>query len=151
MRTPADPSDMSEPTIFERIIDGDVPGHVVHETETVAAFLDANPLAPGHTLIVPKEPYARLRDVPPDLSADVFGAVRTLSPAIEDAVDADATTIGINDGTAAGQEVPHLHVHIVPRFEGDGGGPIHAIADQPADLDDDEIADVAADIEAQLG
>ena len=142
---------MSEPTIFERIIDGDVPGHVVHETETVAAFLDANPLAPGHTLIVPKEPYARLRDVPPDLSADVFGAVRTLSPAIEDAVDADATTIGINDGTAAGQEVPHLHVHIVPRFEGDGGGPIHAIADQPADLDDDEIADVAADIEAQLG
>jgi len=151
MRTPADPSDMSEPTIFERIIDGDVPGHVVHETETVAAFLDANPLAPGHTLVVPKEPYARLRDVPPDLSADVFGAVRTLSPAIEDAVDADATTIGINDGTAAGQEVPHLHVHIVPRFEGDGGGPIHAIADQPADLDDDEIADVAADIEAQLG
>ena len=142
---------MSEPTIFERIIDGDVPGHVVHETETVAAFLDANPLAPGHTLIVPKEPYARLRDVPPDLSADVFGAVRTLSPAIEDAVDADATTIGINDGTAAGQEVPHLHVHIVPRFEGDGGGPIHAIADRPADLDDDEIADVAADIEAQLG
>ena len=151
MRTPADPSDMSEPTIFERIIDGDVPGHVVHETETVAAFLDANPLAPGHTLVVPKEPYARLRDVPPDLSADVFGAVRTLSPAIEDAVDADATTIGINDGTAAGQEVPHLHVHIVPRFEGDGGGPIHAIADRPADLDDDEIADVAADIEAQLG
>jgi len=142
---------MSEPTIFERIIDGDVPGHVVHETETVAAFLDANPLAPGHTLVVPKEPYARLRDVPPDLSADVFGAVRTLSPAIEDAVDADATTIGINDGTAAGQEVPHLHVHIVPRFEGDGGGPIHAIADRPADLDDDEIADVAADIEAQLG
>jgi len=151
MRTPADPSDMSEPTIFERIIDGDVPGHVVHETETVAAFLDANPLAPGHTLVVPKEPYARLRDVPPDLSADVFGAVRTLSPAIEDAVDADATTIGINDGTAAGQEVPHLHVHIVPRFEGDGGGPIHAIADRPADLDDDEIADVADDIEAQLG
>jgi len=142
---------MSEPTIFERIIDGDVPGHVVHETETVAAFLDANPLAPGHTLVVPKEPYARLRDVPPDLSADVFGAVRTLSPAIEDAVDADATTIGINDGTAAGQEVPHLHVHIVPRFEGDGGGPIHAIADRPADLDDDEIADVADDIEAQLG
>ena len=151
MRTPVDPPDMSEPTIFERIIDGDVPGHVVHETETVAAFLDANPLAPGHTLVVPKEPYARLRDVPPDLSADVFGAVRTLSPAIEDAVDADATTVGINDGTAAGQEVPHLHVHVVPRFEGDGGGPIHAIADRPADLGDDEIADIAADIETRLG
>jgi Diadenosine tetraphosphate (Ap4A) hydrolase and other HIT family hydrolases len=44
------------------------------------------------------------------------------------AVDADATTVGVNDGTAAGQEVPHAHVHIVPRFEDDGGGPIHAAA-----------------------
>ena len=149
--TPSDPPDMSDPTIFERIVDGDVPGHVVHETGTVAAFLDANPLTPGHTLVVPKEPYTRLRDVPPDVSADVFEAVRTLSPAIEDAVDADATTVGINDGTAAGQEVPHLHVHVVPRFDGDGGGTIHAAVGSFADLDDDEIAGVAADIEARLG
>jgi histidine triad (HIT) family protein len=142
---------MSDPTIFERIIDGDIPGHVVHKTEAVAAFLDANPLTPGHTLVVPREPYTRLRDVPPDVSADVFGAVRTLSPAIEDAVDADATTVGINDGTVAGQEVPHLHVHIVPRFEGDGGGSIHTAIGSFADLDDDEIADIASDIETRLG
>lgn len=142
---------MSDPTIFERIIDGDIPGHVVHKTETAAAFLDASPLTPGHTLVVPREPYSRLRDVPPDVSADVFGAVRTLSPAIEDAVDADATTVGINDGTVAGQEVPHLHVHIVPRFEGDGGGSIHTAIGSFADLDDDEIADIASDIETRLG
>ena len=142
---------MPEPTIFERIIDGDVPGHVVHETETVAAFLDANPLTPGHTLVVPKEPYSRLRDAPQDVSTDVFEAVRMLSPAIEDAVDADATTVGINDGTAAGQEVPHLHVHVVPRFEGDDGGPIHAAVGSFADLDDGEIAGIASDIETQLG
>ena len=149
--TPADRPIMSDPTIFERIIDGGVPGHVVHETETVAAFLDANPLTPGHTLVVPKEPYARLRDVPPEVSTDVFEAVRTLSPAVEDAVGADATTVGINDGTAAGQEVPHLHVHIVPRFEDDGGGTIHTAVGSFADLDDDEIGGDAADIEAQLG
>jgi len=142
---------MSEPTVFERIIDGEIPGEIVHETETVAAFLDANPLAPGHTLVVPKEPYSRLRDAPPGVSADVFAAVRTLSPAIEDAVDADATTVGINDGTAAGQEVPHLHVHIVPRFEDDGGGSIHTVIGSLADLDDDEIHAIAADIESRIG
>jgi len=142
---------MSEPTVFERIIDGEIPGEIVHETETVAAFLDANPLAPGHTLVVPKEPYSRLRDAPPGVSADVFAAVRTLSPAIEAAVDADATTVGINDGTAAGQEVPHLHVHIVPRFEDDGGGSIHTVIGSLADLDDDEIHAIAADIESRIG
>ena len=141
---------MSEPTIFERIIDREIPGEIVHETETVAAFLDANPLAPGHTLVVPKDAYSRLRDAPPEVSADVFAAVRTLSPAIEDAVDADATTIGINDGTAAGQEVPHLHVHIVPRFEDDGGGTIHTAIGSFADLDDEEIHAIATDIESRV-
>jgi len=142
---------MSEPTIFERIVEGDVPGHIVYETETVAAFLDANPLTPGHTLVVPKEPYTRLRDAPPEVVTDVFEAVRTLSPAIEDAVDADAATVGVNDGTAAGQEVPHLHVHVVPRFEGDGGGSIHTAVGSIADLDDDEIGEIGSAITARLG
>ncbi|MEF8778176.1 MAG: HIT family protein [Natronomonas sp.] len=118
---------MAERTIFEQIINGELPAEVVYETDDVIAFLDANPLAPGHTLVIPKEPYARLRDTPSELSAKVFAAVRKLATAIEDALDADATTVGINDGAAAGQEIPHLHVHIVPRSEGDGGGPIHAV------------------------
>lgn len=134
---------MAERTIFEKIVDGDIPARVVHETDTTLAFLDANPLAPGHTLVVPKEPYERLRDVPPSVSTDVFDVVRELTPAVEDAVDADATTIGINDGPAAGQEVPHVHVHVVPRFEGDGGGPIHAVAGSRPDLSEEELDDIA--------
>ncbi len=141
---------MSEPTIFERIVDGEIPAEIVHETDTVLAFLDANPLAPGHTLVIPKAPHKRLRDTPPELSADVFDAVRALTPAIENAVDADATTIGINDGPAAGQEVPHLHVHIVPRFEGDGGGPIHAIMDAGTDADSADPGEIAASIVDEL-
>lgn len=137
---------MSEPTIFERIIDGEIPAEVVHETDDVIAFLDANPLAPGHTLVVPKEPHARLRDVPPELSAEVFGIVREIAPAIEDAVEADATTIGINDGPAAGQEIPHLHVHIVPRFDGDGGGSLHSVMGAP---DDDADLEEAAEAIAE--
>ena len=114
------------------------------------AFLDANPLSPGHTLVVPKEPHERLRDTPPGLSAEIFEAVRTLTPAIEDAVDADATTVGINDGPAAGQEVPHLHVHIVPRFEGDGGGPIHAVMEGVTVGDEVDSKEIASSIVDEL-
>ncbi len=137
---------MSDETIFERIVAGEIPARIVHETETTLAFLDANPLAPGHMLVIPKEPYARLRDCPPELTADVFAVVRELAPAIEECVDADATNIGVNDGPEAGQEVPHLHVHIVPRFEGDGGGPIHLVAGERPELSDDDLDDIAADI-----
>ena len=141
---------MSEPTIFERIIDGEIPAEIVHETDDVIAFLDANPLALGHTLVVPKEPYGRLRDTPPELSTEVFSVVRELTPAIEDAVDADATTVGINDGPAAGQEIPHLHVHIVPRSEGDGGGPIHAVMGEQLDVQDNELSEIAEAISAGM-
>ncbi|MDQ2055503.1 HIT family protein [Halobellus sp. H-GB7] len=137
-----------DPTIFEQIIAGDIPARIVYETETVAAFLDANPLAPGHTLVVPKEPYERLDEMPGDVAADLWAAVQELAPRIEAAVDADATTVGVNNGEAAGQEVPHVHVHVVPRFEGDGGGPIHAVAGDRPDLSEDELDDIADSIES---
>ncbi|MFO7927295.1 MAG: HIT family protein [Halobacteriota archaeon] len=141
---------MADRTIFERIIDGALPATIVLETERAAAFLDANPLAPGHTLVVPREPYERLRDAPAEVSSSLFEAVRTLAPAVEDAVDADATTIGLNDGTAAGQEVPHLHVHIIPRFEGDGGGSIHTAMGSRPDLSDEEMIDIGDRIAAHI-
>jgi histidine triad (HIT) family protein len=140
---------MASKTIFEQIVDREIPARIVHETDTVVAFLDANPLAPGHTLVVPKEPYEHLQELPAALSADLFETVHELTPTVETAVDADATTIGINNGEAAGQEVPHVHVHIIPRFEGDDSGPIHAIAlDSPA-LSDDELDDIADEIRTE--
>ncbi|MFC7204863.1 HIT family protein [Haloferax namakaokahaiae] len=132
--------------IFCAIASGDIPGRIVHETEHTLAFLDVNPLAPGHTLVIPKDHYARLDEVPADLSEELFGAVSDLVPRVEDAVDADATNVGINNGPAAGQEVDHVHVHIVPRFEGDGGAPIHAVAGERPDLSDDEMDDIEAAI-----
>ena len=138
-----------DPTIFEQIIAGEIPARIVYETESVAAFRDANPLAPGHTLVVPKQPHERLADIPDDEAAAVWAAVQELVPQVEAAVDADATTVGVNDGTAAGQEVPHAHVHIVPRFEGDGGGPIHAAAGRRPDLSDDELDEIAAEISGE--
>ncbi|ELZ15905.1 histidine triad (HIT) protein [Natrinema thermotolerans DSM 11552] len=135
-------------TIFSQIVAGEIPARIVYEDETTIAFLDANPLAPGHTLVIPKDEYERLNDVPDDVAADLYETVHHMVPVVEDAVDADATTVAFNNGEAAGQEVPHVHCHIVPRFEGDGGGPIHAVAGDRPDLDDDELDDIADDIES---
>ncbi|MFC4359475.1 HIT family protein [Halobium salinum] len=134
---------MSEDCIFCRIVDGDIPARVVRETDTTLAFLDANPLARGHTLVIPKAHHARLSDLTEDVAADLFREVHDLVPRIESVVDADATTVGINDGEAAGQEVPHVHAHVVPRFDRDGGGPIHAVAGDRPELTDEELDDLA--------
>ena len=134
---------MSEPTIFEQIAAGDIPARIVYETDSVLAFLDANPLAPGHTLVVPREAHERLRDLPDDVATELWAVVDELAPRVEDAVDADALTVGVNDGAAAGQEVPHVHVHLVPRFDGDGGGPIHGVVGSRPDLSDGELDDIA--------
>ncbi|MFU8867700.1 HIT family protein [Natronococcus sp.] len=136
-------------TIFTQIVEGEIPARIVYEDETTVAFLDANPLAPGHTLVIPKDEYERLNDVPDDVATDLYATVHRLVPVVEDAVDADASTVAFNNGEEAGQEVPHVHCHIVPRFEGDGGGPIHGVAGEAPDLADDELDDIAADIESR--
>lgn len=126
--------------LFCQIIEGELPSHTVYESDEVIAFLDVNPLAAGHTLVVPTEHHERLQDCPTSSGTALWSAVHELLPAIEAAMGADATTVGVNNGRAAGQEIPHAHVHIVPRTEGDGGGPIHAIGGPRPDLDDDAIA-----------
>lgn len=137
-----------EDCIFCRIVAGEIPSRTVHETETVLAFLDANPLAPGHTLVIPKAHHETLSDTPADLANDVLSTLYELTPIVEGAVDAPASNVAFNNGEAAGQEVPHLHGHVIPRFENDGGNPIHAIAGSPPDLDDDELDDIAERISA---
>ncbi|WP_181687054.1 HIT family protein [Halorhabdus salina] len=113
--------------VFCAIVAEDVPSHTVHETPDALAFLDANPLAKGHTLVVPKAHYEQLDDVPAETASGFYDAVHDVVPAVEAAVDAPATTVAVNNGEAAGQEVPHVHAHIVPRFEDDAAGPIHAL------------------------
>ncbi|QAU13331.1 HIT family protein [Halorubrum sp. BOL3-1] len=135
---------MSDDCVFCSIVAGDISARTVYETDSVLAFLDANPLARGHTLVIPK-PHARhVSDLNAGLASDLFDTVASLTPQLQDAVDADGANVGVNDGEAAGQEVPHVHVHVVPRFDGDGGAPIHAVAGERPDLSDEEL-DVVAD------
>ena len=132
--------------IFCGIVAGDIPSRTVYEDDDVLAFLDANPLAPGHTLVIPKAHHESLNDLPADLGSEVMSALHRLTPAVESAVDAPASTVAFNNGEAAGQEVPHTHAHIVPRFEGDGGGPVHALFGDRPEVSDDDLDDIAAAI-----
>ncbi|EMA65710.1 histidine triad (HIT) protein [Halorubrum aidingense JCM 13560] len=134
---------MSDDCIFCSIVDGEIPARIVHETDDVVAFLDANPLARGHTLVIPKTHAQHVGDLDDDLAAALFAAVTELTPHVQSTVGADGANVGINDGEAAGQEVPHAHVHIIPRFEGDGGAPLHAVGGERPDLSDDELDAVA--------
>ena len=150
MRRPGDRSGMSDDCIFCSIVAGDIPARTVYETDAVLAFLDANPLARGHTLVIPKSHARHVGDLDAGLASDLFDAVAALTPRIQDAVDADGANVGVNDGEAAGQEVPHVHVHVVPRFEGDGGTAIHAVAGARPTLSDDELDAVADEVAAAI-
>ncbi|MCG1004287.1 MULTISPECIES: HIT family protein [Halobacterium] len=142
---------MSEDCIFCQIVDGEIPARVVYEDADVLAFLDANPLAAGHTLVIPKAHHETLGDVPPESGEMMFAALHYLTPIVEESVDASGSNVAFNNGEAAGQEVPHVHGHIIPRFDDDGGRPIHAVAGERPDLSDDELDDIAANIADSAG
>lgn len=141
---------MTDSCLFCQIVAGEVPGRIVYEDEAAIAFLDVNPLADGHTLVVPKAHTERVNDLSPDEAADFFRAVREVVPAVEGAVDAPASTVAINNGKESGQEVPHLHVHVVPREAGDGAGPIHALFRDVPDLDENDMDEIEESIAAGL-
>lgn len=139
-----------EDCIFCAIVAGEIDSHTVYEDDAVMAFLDANPLVEGHTLIIPKDHHPTTEGMPASVGAAIGRTIAQLTPAIEAAVDADASTVGINNGPAAGQEIEHCHAHIVPRYEDDGGGMIHSIVGSPTEGDHEELAALAGDIQAEI-
>jgi histidine triad (HIT) family protein len=104
--------------VFCRIVQKQAPSSVVYEDEAVMAFLDIRPLNLGHTLVIPKAHYADVFDTPADLLSRVYEVARRVSFAVKEATKADGISIIQQNGKAAGQDIFHLHVHVVPRFEG---------------------------------
>jgi histidine triad (HIT) family protein len=113
--------------IFCRIVAGEIPSEIVARDEDFTAFLDVQPLADGHVLVVPTRHVATIEELPADAATALFAAVHRLAGPARDAVGAPGSTIGINNGEATGQTIPHVHVHIVPRHAGDGSGSVHTI------------------------
>lgn len=104
-----------EKTIFAKIIDRELPADIVYEDNDTLAFMDISPNAPGHTLVIPKKPVVNIFDADDATLAAVVRTLRVVAPAVRDAVGAKGVHINSNHGEEAGQVVPHLHFHIIPR------------------------------------
>jgi histidine triad (HIT) family protein len=115
MTTPAAYDDAN---IFAKILRGELPAHRVYEDEHTLAFMDIMPRGDGHSLVLPKTPSRNILDVEPDDLAHVMATVQKLARAVKAAFDADGVTIQQFNESAGGQVVFHLHVHVIPRFDG---------------------------------
>jgi histidine triad (HIT) family protein len=104
-----------KPTIFDKILDGEIPCHRVYEDEHVLAFLDVGPLSEGHTLVIPKERKAHLHELSDESAAAIGRALPRLCRAVLQATGATAYNILQNNGAEAHQAVFHVHFHIIPR------------------------------------
>ncbi len=108
--------------IFCEILAGRIPAEVVHESPGAVAFLDVFPAARGHVLVVPRAHAPTLTDLDDSAVGDLFLAVKAVQARVQRALRPSGMNVGWNHGRAAGQHVDHLHVHVIPRFEGGGRG-----------------------------
>jgi|SRR3989338_8857242 len=126
--------------IFCKIIKKEIPCHVVYEDAKVLAFLDVKPHAQGHTMVVPKRHAVRIFDLEDREAGELFVSVRKVMELLDKKLNPDGFNVGWNHNTAAGQVVPHLHVHIMPRYINDGGGSMHSIIKNPGNIGVEEVA-----------
>lgn len=111
---------MNTDCLFCKIVAGEVPVEKVYEDEDILAFLDIKPINPGHTLIIPKEHYENIFDAPEAVFEKMATGTKKMALALKIGLNADNINIGMNNGPFAGQLVPHAHIHVMPRHEGDG-------------------------------
>lgn len=123
--------------IFCNIVNGTIPAKKLYETQNSLAFLDAFPLVPGHTLVIPKNHYNKVQDMSESDNKDLFETVRVISGKLESI--SPSSLIAIHNGKESGQEIPHVHVHIIPRNSSDGAGPVHSMFSKRPSLDEDEF------------
>ena len=103
-------------TIFTEIIEGKRPGFIIFEDEKHVAILDKYPIDTGHSLVIPKKPYEKITDMPKDEVAELFSLVPQIANAILKATGVVAFSIAQNNGKEAKQIIPHVHIHIIPRY-----------------------------------
>jgi histidine triad (HIT) family protein len=106
--------------IFEKIVSREIPATIVYEDEDTLAFMDIGPIIKGHTLVIPKICYDPVTETPDAVLARLMIVCKRIAAAQIAGLGADGVNIIQNNGKAAGQEVPHLHFHVIPRFDGDG-------------------------------
>ena len=126
--------------IFCKIVLGQIPTKKIKETSHSISFMDAFPLTKGHVLVIPKQHYKKLQDITAEENSDLFSLVHEVISKV-DAVTG-STLLAIHNGEDAGQEIPHVHVHLIPRSKNDSAGPIHSMFKPSPQLSASQIDEI---------
>lgn len=137
---------MKDPNcIFCKIANGEIPSRTLYEDEKFRVIMDLGPATRGHSLILPKEHYANLYEIPEDLAADAAKLAKKLAIRMTEKLGADGFNIIQNNNEAAGQTVPHYHVHLIPRYQNDGQHILWNPGELPAEEMDEILNTILAD------
>jgi len=123
--------------IFCKIVKGEIPAKIIDETDKTLGFMDAFPLTKGHSLVIPKNHYEKMQEIPPEENAELFETVRRVLSKVDKLTN--ATLVALHNGKDSGQEVPHVHIHLIPRSKEDSAGPVHSMFKDRPKLSDEEF------------
>ncbi len=126
--------------LFCKIVKGEIPNYTVYEDDNVLAFLDIHPCSKGHTVVIPKQHFSHISEMDPAVWSTTMAGLKKAVLKVYEVLGPPGVNIGINDQPAAGQAVGHVHWHIIPRYNGDGGGSMHSIV---RSKDSGEVAEIA--------
>ncbi|MFA6460868.1 MAG: HIT family protein [Candidatus Woesearchaeota archaeon] len=126
--------------VFCKIAKKEIPSHIVYEDEHCFAFLDIQPHAKGHTVVIPKKHGTLIFDFTDKDFEQLMHGVKKVVEKLNKKLNPDGFNVGWNSGSIAGQIVPHLHIHVFPRYASDNGGSMHSIVKNPGDMKVDEVA-----------
>ncbi|MFO7871286.1 MAG: HIT family protein [Kiritimatiellia bacterium] len=132
---------MNKDCIFCKIVQGAVPASKVYEDENTVAFMDVQPVVKGHVLVVPREHCDPITETPPEVLSKLIAVVRKVARSLTEGLGADGINVSQANGKVAGQVVPHIHFHVIPRFSNDG----HSWNWDPKEYDSTEEMDSYAD------
>ena len=132
--------------IFCKIAKKEIPSKIITETNKSIAFLDAFPLSRGHTLVIPKCHYEKVQNMTDMDNTDLFNTVHKVISKVDKLTG--ATLLAIHNGKDSGQEIPHVHVHLIPRQPSDHAGPVHSMFKDRPKLSDEELDELYAKIKS---
>ena len=127
-----------ENCIFCKLANGEIPSRTIYEDDRFRVILDMGPATRGHALILPKEHFANIYEIPDDWAADAMVLAKHMAAVMHEKLGADGFNIVQNNGTVAGQTVFHFHIHLIPRYKDDG----HKIGWNPGKPTDEELAEI---------